>query len=88
MDFAKWNCLLAKTLTKNLEVDFRNLSKFDTKLFEKKWRADFEEIKIWKTATAKNARLYLIRKLAKNQNPDLQDSKRQFINQLNFEKPT
>ena len=41
-DFAKWNRLPAKTLPKNLEADFRDLSKFDTKLFEQKPWADFE----------------------------------------------
>ena len=44
----------------------------------------FEANKILETATAKNARFYWTRNFAKNQNPDLQDSKRQFENQLNF----
>ena len=34
------------------------------------------------TATAKNARLYWSRNFAKNQNPDLQDSKRQLETNL------
>lgn len=38
------------------------------------------------TATAKNARFYWTRNFAKNQNPDLQDSKRQFETQLIFAK--
>ena len=50
--------LLAKTLIENLEVSFRDLSQFDTKLFEPKTRADFETNKILETATAKNARFY------------------------------
>ena len=86
--FAKWNRLLAKTWFENLEADFRNLSKFEAKLFEPKPWADFEETKIWEIATAKNARLDWSRNFAKNQNPDLQDSKRQFEAKLIFEKPT
>ena len=82
--FAKRNRLLTKTWPKNRDANFRDLSKFNTKLFEPKTWADFEERKTWEIATAKNAKLYWTRKLAKNQNPDLQDSKRQFENQLNF----
>ncbi len=55
--------LACQNLTENLEVDFRCLNKFDTKLFEQKTWADFEERKTWKIATAKNARLYWKRKL-------------------------
>ena len=47
-DFAKWNRLFAKTLTENLEVDFSDLSKFETKLFEQKTWADFEANNFWK----------------------------------------
>jgi len=83
-DFEKWNCLLAKTLHKNLEPDFRDLSKFDSKLFEPKTWTDFQETKTWKITAAKNAWLYWNRNFAKNQNPDLQDAKRQFETQLNF----
>ena len=68
--------LLTKTWLENLEANLRNLSKFDMKLFEQKPWADFEETKIWKLATAKNAKLHWTRKLAENRNPDLQDSKR------------
>ena len=74
MDFAKWNRLLAKTWFENLEADFRNLSKFEAKLFEPKPWADFEETKIWEIATAKNTRLYWSRDFSKNQNFDLEDS--------------
>ena len=80
--------LLAKTLIENLEVSFRDLSQFDTKLFEPKTRADFETNKILETATAKNARFYWTRNFAKNQNPNLEDSKCQFETQLIFEKAT
>ncbi len=55
MDFAKWNRLLTKSLIENLETNFRDLSEFDTKLFEPKPWADFWESKTWKTSTAKNA---------------------------------
>ena len=82
--FAKRNRLLTKTWPKNREANFRDLSKFDTKLFEQKTWADFEERKTWKISTAKNAKLYWTRKLAKNQNPDLQDSKRRFETNLIF----
>ena len=84
--FAKRNLLLTKTWPKNREANFRDLSKFDPKLFEQKTWADFEERKTWKISTAKKAKLYWTRKLAKNQNPDLQDSKLQFETKLNFEK--
>ena len=72
----------------NIEADFRSLSRFDTKLFEAKTWTDFRETKTWKTATAKEARLDWSRNFAKNQNPDLQDSKRKFGAQLIFEKLT
>ena len=47
--------LAYQNLTENHEADFGDLSKFEKKLFEPKTWADFEEIKIWKIATAKNA---------------------------------
>ena len=53
MDFAKWNRLLAKTLAKNLEADFRNLSKFETELFEQKPWASFETNQDLKITAAK-----------------------------------
>ncbi len=74
--------LAYQNLTESHEANFRNLSKFDTKLFEPKPWADFEETKTWKIATAKNAKLYWTRKLAKNQNPDLQDSNANFTDKL------
>ena len=76
--------LLAKTLIENLEVSFRDLSQFDTKLFEQKPWADFETNKTLEIATAKNAQFYWTRYFAKNQNPNLEDSKRQFERQLIF----
>ena len=75
-----------QNLIENLEADFRDLSQFDPKIFEPRICADFEETKTWKIATAKSARLEQTKTFAKNQNPDLQDSKRQFENQLYFEK--
>ena len=84
MDFAKWSRLLTKYLTENHEPDFGDLSKFEKKLFETKTWADVRETKIWKITIAKNAWLYRSKNFAKNQNPDLQDSKRQFETQLNF----
>ena len=78
--------LACQTFPENLEADFRDLSKFDTKLFEQKPWADFETNKTLEIATAKNAQFYWTRYFAKNQNPNLQDSKRQFERQLNFSK--
>jgi len=82
MDFAKWNRLFTKTLTKNHEASFRDLSEFDTKLFEQKPWADFRETKTWKTATTKNAKLYwteLLLKtktlICKTQNANFTDKK-------------
>ena len=80
--------LACQTFPENLEADFRDLSKFDTNLFETKTWVDFQEIKTWEITTAKNARLDWARNFAKNQNPDLQDSERQFNRQDNFKKPT
>ena len=61
-DFAKWNRLLAKTWLENLEADFRDLSKLDTKLFEQKPWADFEANKILETATDKKCPTLLNKK--------------------------
>jgi len=80
--------LAYQNLTEDHEANFINLSRFDTKLFEPKTWDDFEEKKIWKIATAKNARLYWTWNFAKNQNLDLQDSKHQFETKLIFEKLT
>ena len=80
--------MLVKTLIENLEASFGDLRQFDTKLFEPTTWADFQETKILEIATAKSARLYWTRKLAENQPPDLQDSKRQFEAQPVFEKTT
>jgi len=54
------------------------------KLCEKRTKANFREYQTWKIATAKNADFLRTRNFAKNPNPDLHDSKRQFENQLNF----
>ena len=80
--------LAYQNLNENHEADFGDLRKFDPKLFEPKTRADFEANKVLEITVAKNARLYWNRTFAKNQNPDLQDSKRQFETQLIFEKLT
>ena len=47
-DFAKWNRLLAKTLTENIEASFRDSSQFEKKLAKQKIWADFGETKTWK----------------------------------------
>ena len=80
--------LAYQNLNENHEAYFGDLSRFDPKLFEPKIWADFQETKTWKITTAKNVWLYWSRTFAKNQNPDLQDSKRQFETQLIFEKLT
>jgi hypothetical protein len=54
----------------------------------KKHEPILKQTKIWKIATAKNARLYRTRNFAKNPNLDLQDSKRQLETQLIFENRT
>ena len=77
--------LAYQNLTENHETNFRDLRKFEKKLLEQKPWADFRETKTWETATAKEARLDWSRNFAKNQNLDLQDSKRQFEEQLIFE---
>ena len=66
--------LAYQNLTENLEANFRDLRRFDTKLFEQETWANFEERKTWEIATAKNARLYWSRDFSKNQNFDLEDS--------------
>ena len=85
-NYAKWNCLLTETLTENLEANFRSLSQFEAKLFEQKSWANFEANKVLEIATAKNTRIYWARYFAKSRNPDLQDSKRQFVTNLIFAK--
>ncbi len=40
-------------MREDLEADFGDLSEFETKLFEQKPWANFEEIKVWKITTAK-----------------------------------
>ena len=80
--------LAYQNLTENHEANFRDLSKFDPKLFEQKTWLNFEANKILEITTAKNAWLYWTRNFAKNRNLDLQDSKRQFETQLIFEKLT
>jgi hypothetical protein len=76
--------LACQNFAENHEANCRNLRKFDTKLLNKKHEPILKQTKIWKIVTTKNARLYRTRNFAKNPNLDLQDSKRQFGNQLNF----
>ncbi len=63
--------LAYQNLTEKHEADFRNLRKFDTKLLNKKPEPILKQAKIWKIATAKDAKLYRTRNFAKKPSLDL-----------------
>jgi hypothetical protein len=74
-ELCQMKLLAYQNLTENHEANFthrglcRDLRKFDTKLFEPKTWADFWETKIWKTTTAKNAKLYRNQKICWKRQP-------------------